>query len=203
MHIQYLELSPASAERLSDEFVRVYAGAFAGPPYLRGKPEALAFADSFAHHRGREAFRCLVARDAQDGLLVGFIYGFTCLPGQWWYDQLAGRMSPELQARWLSGAFELAELAVLPAYQGRGIGGQLHDRLLNGLPQRTALLSTMQTETNAMALYRKRSWRLILSDFLFAGAVRPYVILGKDLPPRAPRPAGRPVRYYTQNPFDV
>ena len=117
--------SPPSAARLSDEIVRVYAGAFAGPPYLRGKPEALAFADSFAHHRGREAFRCLVARDAQDGLLVGFIYGFTCLPGQWWYDQLAGRMSPELQARWLSGAFELAELAVLPAYQGRGIGARL------------------------------------------------------------------------------
>lgn len=191
MHIQYLELTPASAARLSNEIVRVYAGAFAPPPYLRGEPEALAFTDSFANHRGRADFRCIVARAGSDGPLVGFIYGFASLPGQWWYDQVAQRMTLEQQARWLPFSFELAELAVLPAYQGRGIGGQLHDRLLNGLPQRTALLSTMQAETNAMALYRKRGWRLILSDFLFAGAVRLYVILGKDLPPRASRPRGR------------
>lgn len=184
MDIQYLELSPGSAALLSDEIVRVYAEAFAEPPYLRGEPEALAFTDSFSRHRGREGFRCIVARAGERGPLVGFIFGFTSQPGQWWHDQVARRMSAEQQARWLHDAFELTELAVLPSHQGLGIGGQLHDRLLAGLPQRRGLLSTMQTETNAMALYRKRGWQLLLSDFLFSGAVRLYVILGKDLPPR-------------------
>jgi len=191
MNIQYLELSPASAARLSDEIVSIYAAAFAPPPYLRGETEAQTFAGIFAQHCGREGFRCIVARAGSDQPLVGFVYGFASLPGQWWYDQVAQRMPPELQARWLHNSFELTELAVLPSHQGLGIGGQLHDRLLNGLPQRTALLSTMQTETNAMALYRKRGWQPLLHDFLFSGAARLYVILGKDLPPRAPHLDGR------------
>lgn len=187
MQTQYLELSAGSAALLSREIVGVYAAAFAEPPYLRGEPEMLAFTDSFDRHRAREGFRCIVARAGDHGPLVGFAYGFTGLPGQWWHDQVARRMSPDQQDRWLRGAFELTELAVLPSHQRLGIGGQLHDRLLTGLPHRTALLSTMQTETNAMALYRKRGWQLILSDFLFSGAVRLYVILGKDLPPRGSR----------------
>ncbi len=181
MDIQYLALSPAAAGGLSETIVRVYAGAFAPPPYLRGEPETLSFADLFSRQRGREGFRCIVAREGFDGPLVGFVYGFTCLPGQWWHDQVALHMSEAQRARWLSDAFEVTELAVLPSHQGRGIGGQLHDRVLLGLPQRTAVLSTMQVETAAMGLYRKRGWQTLVTDFLFSGAVRFYVILGKEL----------------------
>lgn len=183
MSIQYLELSPAAAGGLSDSIVRVYAEAFADPPYLRGEPEALSFADIFSRQRGREGFRCLVARDGPAGPIAGFVYGFTCQPGLWWHDQVAARMTEAQRLRWLENAFEVTELAVRPAFQGRGIGGQLHDRVLAGLPQRTAVLSTMQTETTAMLLYRDRGWQTLVTDFLFSGAVRLYVILGKDLPP--------------------
>lgn len=183
MDIQYLELSPGAAGELSAAIVRVYAAAFSQPPYLRGEPEALTFADVFSRQRSRAGFRCIVAREGLQGALVGFVYGFTSLPGQWWHDQVTQRLSAEQRERWLSDAFELTELAVLPTHQGQGIGGQLHDRVLLGLPQRTAVLSTMQVETPAMALYRKRGWRVLLTNFLFSGAVRMYAILGKDLPP--------------------
>jgi ribosomal protein S18 acetylase RimI-like enzyme len=166
---------------MSAAIVRVYAAAFEPPPYLRGEPEARAFSDVFFRQRSQAGFRCIVARDGIQGTVVGFVYGFTCLPGQWWHDQVAQRMSAAQRERWLGSAFELTELAVLPSHQGLGIGGQLHDRVLNGLSQRTAVLSTMQTETNAMALYRKRGWQLLLPDFLFSGAVRMYTILGKEL----------------------
>lgn len=182
MDIQYLELSPGAAGELSAAIVRVYAAAFGLPPYLRGEPEALIFADIFARQRSRAGFRCIVAREGSQGALVGFVYGFTSLPGQWWHDQVSQRLSDAQREHWLSDAFELTELAVLPSHQGKGIGGQLHDRVLLGLPQRTAVLSTMQIETPAMGLYRRRGWRVLLNDFLFSGAVRLYVILGKDLP---------------------
>ncbi len=181
MNIEYLELSPASAAVMSAAIVRVYAAAFEPPPYLRGEPEARAFSDIFLRQRSQAGFRCIVAREAALGTVVGFVYGFTSLPGQWWHDQVAQRMNAAQRERWLGSAFELTELAVAPSYQGFGIGGQLHDRVLAGRPQRTAVLSTMQTETNALALYRKRGWQLLLSDFLFSGAVRMYIILGREL----------------------
>lgn len=183
MGIQYIELSAASAATLSVAIVRVYAAAFGPPPYLRGEPEALTFADIFSHQLSRPGFRCLVAREEAQGAIVGFVYGFTSRPGQWWYDQVALHMGPAQREHWLSNAFELTELAVLPSHQGLGIGGQLHDRVLTGLPHRTAVLSTMQTETTAMALYRKRGWQMLLADFLFSGAVRLYAILGRELSP--------------------
>lgn len=184
MDIQYLEISPGAAGELSAAIVRVYAAAFSQPPYLRGEPEALTFADVFSRQCSRAGFRCIVAREGPDGALVGFAYGFTSQPGQWWHDQVTLHLSDDQRERWLSDAFELTELAVLPSRQGQGIGGQLHDRVLLGLPHRTAVLSTMQVETPAMVLYRKRRWQVLLTNFLFSGAVRLYVILGKDLSPR-------------------
>lgn len=55
---------------------------------------------------------------------------------------------------------EFVELAVLPSHQGRGIGGQLHDTLLAGLPHQRALLATADDATTAAVhLYTKRGWQ--------------------------------------------
>ena len=88
------------------------------------------------------------------------------------------------RGRWLEGAFELAELAVRPPLQGRGIGGRLHDHLLADRPHRTAVLSTLQEETRALHLYRSRGWRTLLEHFSFSGVGRVYRIMGLDLPPK-------------------
>lgn len=153
-------------------------------------------------HSGRDGFRCLVAfvqeeantparptgappGSAWPGRPVGFTYGYTGRRGQWWTDQVARHLDPERARVWLSGHFELAELHVHPSYQGRGIGGELHDRLLEGLPHTRALLSTRQAPTVAIALYRSRGWRLVVGPIHFNGAPDPYLILGKELEPGA------------------
>jgi GNAT superfamily N-acetyltransferase len=82
---------------------------------------------------------------------------------------------------WIDEAFELVEFAVLPAYHGKGIGGKLHDFALDGLPHRRAVLSTVQSETNALQLYRKRGWRILLDNFYFPSVAKPYLIMGLDL----------------------
>jgi ribosomal protein S18 acetylase RimI-like enzyme len=71
-------------------------------------------------------------------------------------------------------------MAVLPEFQGQGIGGQLHDLLLQDLPYRHGLLSTLNEETNATALYRRRGWQVLLEPFQFAGVNRLYRIMGRE-----------------------
>jgi ribosomal protein S18 acetylase RimI-like enzyme len=168
--------SPAEIEAARAELLALFAAAFAMP-----REEAALFIDSIAVHTRRAAFRFLAARDATTGQLLGFVYGYTSEPGQWYHDTVRAALGPALAARWLDGAFEFTEFAVLPEAQRRGIGTQLHDTILAGLPHRTAILSTYQGETAALRLYRRRGWRPLASDYVFPGGERVYVLMGLDL----------------------
>ena len=175
-------LSPAEVEAARNEFREVYQQAFARPPYSRDAGVAESFAGSLAQQVTREGFRALVAREQDTGQIVGFAYGYATSPGQWWHEQVARHLPPEQIARWLSGAFELVEFAVAPRAQGQGLGSRLHDGVLADLPYRTAVLSTMQSETVALQLYRRRGWVTLLHNFIFPGGARAYLIMGKNLP---------------------
>ena len=78
-------------------------------------------------------------------------------------------------------SFQFAEIAVAPKAQGQGIGGLLHDHLLNGLPYQKAVLSTMAAETNAYWMYHKRGWEILVEEMVFPGVARPYRIMGLEL----------------------
>lgn len=174
-------LSPAEVEAARSDFREVYQAAFALPPYNRDAGVADGFAATLVRHVGRAGFRALVAREAETGRVLGFAYGYATGPGQWWHETVARAMPTEQIERWLEGAFELVEFAVSPHAQGQGLGSRLHDGLLQGLAYRTAVLSTMQSETVALKLYRKRGWVTLLDNFIFPGGARNYLIMGKDL----------------------
>ena len=161
------------------DIVSVYRSVFTEPPYSEDEVDVQDFAARFADHAQRPGFRCCVAQ--QDQRVVGFAYGFTGEPGDGWWDAVADRLSDDEVERWLDDCFAFAELAVLPWVQGQGIGGRLHDVLLSDLPYRTAVLSTMQAETPAMRLYRKRGWVTLLDDSALPGWPHPYVVVGLDL----------------------
>jgi ribosomal protein S18 acetylase RimI-like enzyme len=132
-------------------------------------------------HAGRDGFRFLVAEEGEK--LAGFAYGYFGGPGQWWHDVVASAMAAEEQERWLApGHFEFVELHVRRKLRRRGIGGALHDALLDGLPSRTAVLSTQSDNEPALALYLGRDWQIVLAGVSFAPGGRPYDILGRDLP---------------------
>jgi hypothetical protein len=44
-----------------------------------------------------------------------------------------------------------------------------------------AVLSTLQADTAAMRLYRRKGWQVLVSDFYFPGSTRPSAILGLNL----------------------
>ncbi len=185
--VEIARLSAASLAPLADQLVPVYHAAFAEPPYRRDAAQTRAFAGSLTGHMLRRDFRCCLAHESATGAITGFTYGYSGEPGQWWHDIVAAAMGQATVETWLMGSFEFVELAVMPAAQGRGIGGRLHDALLEGLANRTAVLSTIQQETAALQLYRKRGWVELVRDLAFPGVAEPYLVMGIDLTQRPRR----------------
>jgi ribosomal protein S18 acetylase RimI-like enzyme len=88
-------------------------------------------------------------------------------------------MSAEQRAKWLTDAFELAELHVHPSAQGHHLGSQLHDELMASHTHRTALLSVMHRSERARQLYASRGWQVIVDDLRFSTEPRtPFSVLG-------------------------
>ncbi len=180
MTVEIAEVGPKRVESMNGQLQRVYIAAFSLPPYGEDETDVVRFHESLMRHARREGFRCVVAKDEADGV-VGFGYGYASKPGQWWRDVVEEALGKESARVWLGDAFELVELAVLPSMQGKHVGGRIHDHLLSGLRNRTAVLSTYQADSPAVRLYRSRGWVTLLSDFYFPGAPRPILIMGLDL----------------------
>ena len=187
-----VDVRPLPAEAVLDlrpALLDIYRSVFTGPPYRESEATVRQFGRALTEHVSRPGFKFVVAlagngaasanRPAED--VAGFAYGYTSRPGQWWYDAVTNRLDQAVNATWMDDPFEVVELAVRPSYQGQGIGGRLHDALLQGLPHRTAVLSTAATETAAMHLYRKRGWVILSETFTFPGGDVPYVIMGLRL----------------------
>jgi ribosomal protein S18 acetylase RimI-like enzyme len=187
MNIEISFLDSGQVDQVREQVVQIYREAFSQPPYNQIEAHVAGFSNTLDWHFHRQGFRFAAAVQAGSGRLAGFAYGYDSLPGQWWHDTVAREMEEAMTRNWLENAFELVELAVSPSFQGRGIGGSLHDRILSGLANQTALLSTMQAETNALHLYRKRGWVTLLDYFNFPGNPNAYLIMGLDLRPR-PQP---------------
>jgi ribosomal protein S18 acetylase RimI-like enzyme len=183
------ELRPAEFRSAIERLVAVYAAAMRPPPRMLAGREAI-----LERHAASPGFRALTAlgtapapTGSQLGGLViaGFTYGFHGQPGQWWHDTVAGALAtryPPSATTWLTDSFEVAELHVLPAFQGAGIGRRLLLRLTAGRPERTAVLSTQDAESRARRLYRSVGFTDLLTGFRFSGGDPPYAVMGAALP---------------------
>ncbi|WP_026919530.1 GNAT family N-acetyltransferase [Gordonia shandongensis] len=123
-------------------------------------------------------------------VLVGVAYGYRGAADQWWNRQLYTGLlrdgNPPAEARdFLRDYFELTELHVHPAAQGRGAGMRLLTALLRDRTEAKVLLSTPEVpdEANrAWELYRRLGFVDVLRGFTFAGDPRPFAFLGRPLP---------------------
>jgi GNAT superfamily N-acetyltransferase len=216
----FTELGPAEFRPSINRFIAVYRAAMNPPDRMLAGREAI-----LARHATNPGFRALTAVLAPEGessegpaygtpptvatsrgVLAGFTYGFHGAPGQWWHDMVAAALAVSSEGGaggWLADSFEVAELHVLPAYQGAGIGRELLLRLTSGRQECTAVLSTADTESRARRLYRRVGFTDLLTGFRFSGAEPPYAVMGARLPldpaaaprpgspgaPRSPRPS--------------
>lgn len=162
-----------------DAVIDAYLATFGVPP---DRPQARADATAMFHkHAGYPGWRGLVAL-ADGGEVLGFAYGYTSTPGQFYRSRIETALGPALSERWLGDCFEFVELGVIPRARRQGIGGYLHDALLHGLPHRTAVLTTWVGNTPARALYASKGWQVLLEPWHSAPDGEPYVILGLALP---------------------
>lgn len=179
-----VDLSPEGFVAARREIAEVYRRAFAEHQYPHPDREVVRFRNVLNRHAERSGFRCKIAQDGRG--LVGVAYGYTGSGGQWWHDVVAAALPSDEAERWLGDCFEVVELHLMPEAQGRGVGGRLHDELLGDLPHSTAALSTLDAETRALHLYKKRGWVPLLTDFAFPGGAKPFIIMGLDLTIRPP-----------------
>lgn len=111
-------------------------------------------------HRARNGFR--LARALDGDALVGFAYGYTGDPGQWWTDNARTVLPPDVADEWLGGHFELVSIGVLDIARRNGVGRELMHRLLDGLPhQRMLLMTTADATDPARRLYASEGWRVL------------------------------------------
>lgn len=159
-----------------DEAMGIYVRAMGYPAYT-GTQRAV----SARKHVTITGFSCRAAL-TDDNALVGFGYGYTTMSGQWWHDLVHRALAPEDKIDWMSDAFELSELHVLPEHQGISIGRRLLTSLAAGLPHATMLLSTPDSDTRAFHLYRDTGFVDLARNYLFPGDARPFAVLGARLP---------------------
>ncbi|HZZ50806.1 MAG TPA: GNAT family N-acetyltransferase [Pseudonocardia sp.] len=190
--IHVVRFTPAELLDRLTEALRVYVTAMHYPRSAIRQRAPL-----WREHASRSGWRGVGALD-NDGSLLGLGYGYRGAPGQWWHEEvrrglIAGR-SPNIQ--WLSDYFELTELHVLPAAQGRGLGESLLRLLVSDYPSSSVLLSTPELDqrnpARAWRLYRRLGFVDVLRHHCFVGDPRPFAVLGSPLPLPDSPPTRRP-----------
>lgn len=120
----------------------------------------------------------------REGRLVGFVYGMPNEPTHWWSTVVQPYLRQEGNEGWLRDAFVITELHVHPAFQHRGIGRELIVRLTDGAAEPRSVLSALDLETPARALYHRLGYRDLARRVQFPSAPQPYAVMGAPLPLR-------------------
>ncbi|MEV0600690.1 GNAT family N-acetyltransferase [Streptomyces sp. NPDC050315] len=117
-----------------------------------------------------------------EGRLAGFVYGLPNDRSHWWSSVVEPYLRSTGQDFWLDDSFVITELHVHPAYQKRGIGRALITRITDEAPYPRSILSAIDTESPARALYRSLGYQDLARRVIFPSAPAPYAVMGAPLP---------------------
>ncbi|MFF3502908.1 GNAT family N-acetyltransferase [Streptomyces sp. NPDC003247] len=120
------------------------------------------------------------------GTLVGFVYGMPNDRTHWWSTVVEPYLHAQGNDAWLDDSFVITELHVHPAHQNRGAGRALITTITDGATEPRSILSAIDTESPARALYRSLGYQDLARRVLFPSAPRPYAVMGAPLPLRRP-----------------
>ena len=176
-------LTPQEFAMLSTQLVEIYIEAMGYDPITFSRS-----VDNWRTDSMRPGFTALIA--THDNGIVGLAYGFLGSPDSWWDSELRRALRSaggptESDWRMLRSYFEVAEIHVLPSFQGHGLGKKLLKGLLWNVPARYALLSTPeapQEANGAFRLYRSVGFFDVVRHHRYPTDLRSFAILGVCLP---------------------
>ncbi|MFD9882039.1 GNAT family N-acetyltransferase [Streptomyces alboflavus] len=120
----------------------------------------------------------------RDGRLVGFVYGMPNDRAHWWSTVVEPYLRGWDLDGWLDDSFVITELHVRPGYQNRGLGRALITTITDAAAEPRSILSAIDTESPARALYRSLGYTDLARNVLFPSAPKPYAVMGAPLPLR-------------------
>ncbi len=103
-----------------------------------------------------------------EGRLVGFVVGHDANAIPRWFESAMRAAQGTPVAAWLPGAWYLADIAVHPDVQGRGIGTRLHDAIMPLMADRRCMLITFHGDHPAKRFYLRLGWREVIPDLRWA-----------------------------------
>ncbi|GAB2764939.1 GNAT family N-acetyltransferase [Streptomyces bullii] len=119
-----------------------------------------------------------------DGRLAGFVYGMPNDRTHWWSTVVEPYLRAQGHEDWLDDSFVITELHVHPRHQNRGIGRSLITTITDSAAEPRSILSAIDTESPARALYRSLGYLDLARQVLFPSAPKPYAVMGAPLPLR-------------------
>ncbi len=156
----------------------LYCKTFIGDTYTSQDFESAV--ENINKHTCYNGFKGFMAKD-KSGTLLGFTYGYTSLPGQFYREKLAVQLTYQQEIEWLNDCFEFVELVVETKVKRMGIGGKLHDRLLNEIDHDTSVLTTSAENKPAINLYISKGWAVIKENAVVISMDDVQVIMGKGI----------------------
>ncbi|MFD7747107.1 GNAT family N-acetyltransferase [Streptomyces sp. NPDC059698] len=119
---------------------------------------------------------------APDGRLVGFVYGLPNDRAQWWSTVVEPYLRATGTDDWLDDSFVITELHVHPDHQRHGLGRSLITAVTDAVEQPRSILSAIDKDSPARALYRSLGYRDLAGRVVFPSAPQPYAVMGAPLP---------------------
>ncbi|HEV2526936.1 MAG TPA: GNAT family N-acetyltransferase [Thermomicrobiales bacterium] len=174
--VRELRLTAAELAPHEDAIVGVYDRAFREWPYNHNHTAAERFREALRGHVAYPDFEATLLYEGDQ--LLGFTYGHTNAPDQWWYRQVAVHLTRRDRVQVFDGAWVIVELAVDPGARRRGLGRRLLRTATTGRPHhRWAVLSTVVAESAAVSLYRYEGFVPLVARFVFPEAAGTWTIM--------------------------
>ncbi|MER7762463.1 GNAT family N-acetyltransferase [Streptomyces sp. NPDC097619] len=114
--------------------------------------------------------------------LAAFVYGMPNDRTHWWSSVVTPHLRDGGHEDWLDDSFVITELHVHPEHQHRGLGRALITTITDGAAEPRSILSAIDTESPARALYRSLGYRDLARMVHFPSAAQPYAVMGAPLP---------------------
>lgn len=147
------------AAAVMDQLCDAYADAYGAVPGEDTGQKSDAFRDRASKALEVPHYSLVMARAGDQ--VVGFVFGYSLRPGRSWWDGLQPEPAEGFTDETGSRTVVLAEIEVRRAWQGRGVGRQLHDAFLARRNEERATLATNPKATGTQALYERWGWRKV------------------------------------------